>query len=74
MIFSGDTHWGTKYESEFGVVLNSRLSCPLSGRWSVNLSGGYTVILTKKQTRLVFISIGISRSLAMPNWLKEFLE
>ncbi len=74
MIFGGDHHLGTKYESEFGIHLNSRLSCPLYGKWRANLSGGYTVIFTKKQIRLTFFSAGISRSIEMPGWLKEFLE
>jgi hypothetical protein len=74
MWFEREDRPGSKRESEFGLAINTRLSAPLPGRWAVTAGGSYTEIFTHKRIRLVFLSVGVSRTLDLPGWLREFLK
>ena len=74
MYFEVEDRPGSKHESEIGMALCARLSAPLPGRWSITAGGSYTEIFTHKRIRLVFVSVGISRSFDVPGWLREFLK
>ena len=74
MLFEFEDRPGSKHESEFGMTLNVSLSAPLRGRWSVTAGGNYSEIFTYNRIRLVFVSVGLSRSFDLPVWLKEFLK
>lgn len=74
MIFDFENRPGSKHESEFVIDLTSRLRVPVHGRWAVTAAGSYSEILTRHRIRLVFVSVGLSRSFDLPACLSEFLK
>lgn len=74
MWFETENRPGSKHESEFGLALSARLGASLPGRWAVTAGGSYTEIFTHNRIRLVFVSVGVSRTFDLPGWLREFLK
>ncbi|KPK82056.1 MAG: hypothetical protein AMS25_04035 [Gemmatimonas sp. SM23_52] len=61
-------------EQELAVALNSRLRYRPLAAWSLDASVRYRVVFTHERLRHVYIAAGLSRSLTMPRWLREFLD
>lgn len=61
-------------EQELALGLNSRVRFSLSARWSVEVGARYREIFTYRRLRYVFLAGGLTRSMASPGWLREFLE
>jgi hypothetical protein len=74
MFFELEDRPGSKHESEAGIAVTARLSASLAGRWEVTAGGSYSEIFTRNRIRLVFVSMGISRTFDLPDWLREFLK
>lgn len=61
-------------EQELALGLNSRARVSLSAGWSIELGARYREIFTHRRLRYVFLAAGLTRSMASPGWLREFLE
>jgi hypothetical protein len=61
-------------ESELAAGLTSQISFNFINQWTVNLAGSYVTVFTNKRIKLIFISIGLSRSFTTPNWIRKILE
>ncbi len=73
MVFEREVDY-ERYESELGLCLGASMSYPVRQNLAVHLAGSYNLIFTHKRIKLLFLSVGISHSLATPGWLKGFLE
>ena len=73
-----ETHFpnslGIITENELAVGLDSQLDYSYLNNWSLNLSTTYLVVYTHKRIKLLFVSLGFTRSFRTPTWLKEFLK
>ncbi len=61
-------------ESELTAGIHSYISYQFLPTWSIRICGDYLKMFTRKRVNLFYISIGIGRSLKLPDWLMKFLE
>jgi len=74
MSFHTDPESGNQLETEVAVELFVRLAIPVHGRWQLAAVAGWNTILTYNRIDLAVFSIGVSRELSMPGWMRGFLE
>jgi len=74
MSFDTDPESGNQLETEVAVELFVRLAIPVHGRWQLAAVAGWNTILTYNRIDLAVFSIGVSRELSMPGWMRGFLE
>lgn len=69
-----DTGEGNQEELELALALTSRLRFRLSPGWSLEIGARYREVFTHERLRYVFLAAGLTRSMASPGWLREFLR
>lgn len=74
MYFANDPGTGSLTETEAALEFFLRLGIPVHGRWRLAATAGWNTILTYERIDLAFFSIGVSRELSMPGWMRGFLE
>jgi len=74
MAFDADPGTHNRFETEVAAEIFVRLGIPVYGRWQLAATGGWNTILTYHRIDLPFFSIGVSRELSMPGWIRGFLE
>lgn len=63
-----------KSESELGLAVKSGLKYSIGRNLYLNISGKYLIVYTFHRIELSYLSVGLSQSFDMPNWLEEFLN
>ncbi len=75
MLFDGDdVPEHRESESELAADLISRLSLTVGRNWELSLAGGYRTVFTDPEIHLLSAAVRFGRELAMPGWLRDFLD
>ena len=61
-------------ESELMLGVRAQLSYRVAGPWSLTFTGSYHRVFTHVRIDLWYVTLGVSRQLRTPGWLKTFLK
>jgi len=72
--FEDETDPGLQEEAEIASEIFGRARLVFARRWNANVSLRYQTTYTHKRINVVYATLGVSRSMSMPGWLRGFLE